>query len=36
MTLFGQSVAMIIFVWFCMKFIWPPIMEAIEERQTQN
>ena len=35
MTLFGQSVAMIIFVWFCMKMIWPPIMEAIEERQTQ-
>ncbi len=35
MTLLGQSVAMIIFVWFCMKFIWPPIMNAIEERQTQ-
>jgi F-type H+-transporting ATPase subunit b len=35
MTLIGQSVAMIIFVWFCMKFIWPPIMNAIDERQTQ-
>ncbi len=35
MTLFGQALAMIIFVWFCMKFIWPPIMKAIEERQTQ-
>jgi len=35
MTLLGQSVAMIIFVWFCMKIIWPPIMNAIEERQTQ-
>lgn len=35
MTLIGQSVAMIVFVWFCMKFIWPPIMNAIEERQTQ-
>jgi F-type H+-transporting ATPase subunit b len=35
MTLLGQSVAMIIFVWFCMKFIWPPIIQAIEERQTQ-
>ncbi len=35
MTLIGQSIAMIIFVWFCMKFIWPPIMNAIEERQTQ-
>lgn len=35
MTLLGQSIAMIIFVWFCMKYIWPPIMTAIEERQTQ-
>jgi F-type H+-transporting ATPase subunit b len=35
MTLLGQSIAMIVFVWFCMKFIWPPIMAAIEERQTQ-
>jgi len=25
---------MLVFVWFCMKFIWPPIMQAIEERQT--
>jgi len=35
MTLLGQSIAMLVFVWFCMKFIWPPIMTAIEERQTQ-
>ncbi len=35
MTLIGQTVAMIVFVWFCMKFIWPPIMEAIEERQKE-
>ncbi|MGB5738542.1 MAG: F0F1 ATP synthase subunit B [Woeseia sp.] len=35
MTLLGQTIAMIVFVWFCMKFIWPPIMTAIEERQTQ-
>jgi F-type H+-transporting ATPase subunit b len=35
MTLIGQTIAMIIFVWFCMKYIWPPIMSAIEERQTQ-
>ncbi len=24
---------MVVFVWFCMKFIWPPLLEAIEERQ---
>ena len=35
MTLIGQTIAMIVFVWFCMKYIWPPIMSAIEERQTQ-
>ncbi len=35
MTLLGQSVAMVVFVWFCMKFIWPPIMTAIENRQKQ-
>jgi F-type H+-transporting ATPase subunit b len=35
MTLIGQTIAMIIFVWFSMKFIWPPILNAIEERQKQ-
>ena len=34
-TLLGQSIAMIVFVWFCMKYIWPPILSAIEERQAQ-
>ena len=34
-TLIGQTIAMVVFVWFCMKFIWPPIMTAIEERQTE-
>ncbi len=35
MTLIGQSIAMLVFVWFCMKYIWPPILSAIEERQAQ-
>ena len=34
-TLIGQSIAMIVFVWFCMKYIWPVIMTAIEQRQTE-
>ena len=34
-TLLGQSIAMLVFVWFCMKYIWPPILNAIEERQAQ-
>jgi F-type H+-transporting ATPase subunit b len=33
LTLIGQTIAMIVFVWFCMKFIWPPIMGAIDARQ---
>ncbi len=33
LTLIGQSIAMVVFVWFCMKFIWPPLLAAIEERQ---
>jgi F-type H+-transporting ATPase subunit b len=33
LTLIGQTIAMIVFVWFCMKFIWPPLLTAIEERQ---
>jgi F-type H+-transporting ATPase subunit b len=35
MTLIGQSIAMLVFVWFCMKIIWPPILNAIEERQQE-
>jgi len=35
MTLLGQTIAMVVFVWFCMKFIWPPLISAIEERQTK-
>ena len=33
MTLIGQTIAMIVFVWFCMKLIWPPLLAAIEDRQ---
>ena len=33
-TLIGQTIAMIVFVWFCMKYIWPVIINAIEQRQT--
>ena len=33
LTLIIQMVVFAFFVWFCMKFIWPVIMEAMEERQ---
>lgn len=34
-TLIGQTIAFIIFVWFCVKYVWPPIISAIEARQSQ-
>ncbi len=33
MTLFGQTLAFAIFVWFCMKLVWPPITAAMAARQ---
>jgi len=33
MTLIGQSITFAIFVWFCMKFVWPPIVGALEARK---
>ena len=35
MTLIGQMIAMAIFVWFCMKFVWPLLLGTIEQRQTE-
>lgn len=32
-TIFGQTIAFAVFVLFCMKYVWPPLMDAIEERQ---
>ena len=33
MTLIGELIAFVVFVIFCMKFVWPPLMAAIEDRQ---
>lgn len=33
LTLIGQTIAMIVFVWFSMKFIWPVLMKVIEDRR---
>ncbi|MYL23647.1 F0F1 ATP synthase subunit B [Vreelandella massiliensis] len=33
MTLIGQTIAFAIFVWFCIKYVWPPISIALHERQ---
>ena len=33
LTLIGQAISFAIFVWFCMRFVWPPVHEALAERQ---
>jgi len=33
LTLIGQTVSMVVFVWFSMKFIWPVLMKVIEDRR---
>jgi len=35
LTLLGQSIMFFMFVWFCMKFVWPPITEALSQRKQQ-
>lgn len=32
-TLLGQMITFAIFVWFTMKYVWPPITAAMDERQ---
>ena len=34
-TLIGQLLAFILFVWFCMRYIWPPMLRIIEEREKE-
>lgn len=35
LTLIGQMLAFAVFVWFTMKYIWPLIMAAMEERKAK-
>jgi len=32
-TLIGQSIAFFVFVWFVMKYVWPPLIHALDERK---
>lgn len=34
-TLIGQTIAFAVFVWLCMKYIWPPLMAALDERNAR-
>ena len=31
-TIIGQAITFAILIWFTMKFVWPPITSALEER----
>ena len=33
LTILGQAIAFFIFVVFCMKMVWPPVIAALQERQ---
>ena len=35
LTLFMQAAAFAAFIWFTAKFVWPPLMRAIDTRQKQ-
>ena len=35
LTLIAQALTFALFIWFTVKFIWPPLMRAIEQRQKQ-
>jgi F-type H+-transporting ATPase subunit b len=32
-TIIGQAIVFLILIWFSVKFIWPPLLRAIEDRQ---
>lgn len=34
-TLVAQAVTFFVFIFFCAKFVWPPMIKAIEARQKQ-
>lgn len=34
-TLLGQAISFAVFVWFCMKYVWPPVLTALQDRQAK-
>lgn len=35
LTMLGQAISFAVFVWFCVKYVWPPVLKALEERETR-
>ncbi|WP_162045895.1 F0F1 ATP synthase subunit B [Vibrio taketomensis] len=34
-TMLGQAISFAIFVWLCMKYVWPPLVKLLDERQQE-
>ncbi|MEM1243527.1 MAG: F0F1 ATP synthase subunit B [Pseudomonadota bacterium] len=34
-TLFGQMITFALFIWFTMRFVWPPLVKAMETRKNK-
>src|SRR6186713_1625431 len=34
-TLIAQAIAFAVLIWFTVKFVWPPLLKAIEARQKE-
>ncbi|GAM58698.1 ATP synthase B chain [Vibrio ishigakensis] len=32
-SMLGQAISFVIFVWLCMKYVWPPLTAMLDERQ---
>lgn len=32
-TLLAQTIMFVLFVWFCMRFVWPPIIQVLTARK---
>ncbi|BFM13806.1 F0F1 ATP synthase subunit B [Simiduia litorea] len=35
LTLIGQSITFLVFVWFCWKFVWPALLGVMVERENK-
>ena len=35
LTLFAQAIVFAVFIWFTAKFVWPPLMKAVSDRQNR-
>jgi F-type H+-transporting ATPase subunit b len=35
LTLIGQMLAFAVFVWFTMRYVWPPLVQAMDERKAK-